>query len=152
MPRPKTTTTQQGKAYELFKRKLGPTAIFDILCEDFEEPVSARTLSTWIQGFKGLRPEVTNLDVPFEYHRMGEHELPWEADGYLMEMWAWAKEFWADLAEKLGDAVPAPPTVRQVRWWWRLHLVVLRQPSWMSMFGHRLTYGANCSKMYLVRR
>ena len=49
------------------------------------------------------RPLCLSLDAPFEYNRMGEYGLPWEAGGYLMEMWAWAREFWADLAEKLGD-------------------------------------------------
>lgn len=124
MPRPKASASQHGRAYELYQEKLGPTAIFDKLCEEFENPVSARTVSAWLGGFRNLAKELTDLDAPFEYHRMDEFGLPWEAGGYLMEMWAWAKEFWADLAEKLGDAEPPPPTVRQARWWWRVHLLV----------------------------
>ena len=115
---------QQGRAYELYQENLGPTAIFDKLCEGFEKPVSARTVSAWLRGFKELGKGVNDLDAPFEYHRMGEYGLPWEAGGYLMEMWAWAREFWADLAEKLGDTEPPHPTVRRACWWWRVHSLV----------------------------
>ena len=124
MPRPKASASQQGRAYELYQEKLGPTAIFEKLREEFENPISARTVSAWIRGFRNLTKELTDLDAPFEYHRMGEYGLPWEAGGYLMEMWAWAREFWADLAEKLGDPEPPLPTVRLARWWWRVHLLV----------------------------
>ena len=124
MPRPKGSALQQTRTYELYKEGLGPTAIFDKLCEDFEDPVSARTVSTWLRGFRELNDEVKNLDAPFEYHRMEEYGLPWEAGGYLMEMWAWIREFRADPAEKQEDPGASPPTVRQVRWWWRVHLVV----------------------------
>jgi hypothetical protein len=124
MPRPRASASQQVRAYKLRNDGLGATAIFEKLCSEFEDPVSARTISTWLRGFRDLTEEVTNLDAPFEYHRMGEYGLSWEAGGYLMEMWAWATGFWADLAEKLGDQVPPPPTVRKARWWWRIHLVV----------------------------
>ena len=70
MPRPKGSALQQTRTYELYKEGLGPTAIFDKLCEDFEDPVSARTVSTWLRGFRELNDEVKNLDAPFEYHRM----------------------------------------------------------------------------------
>ena len=41
-----------------------------------------------------------------------------------MEMWAWAREFWSDLYEKIGDPEPLPTTVRQASWWWRVHMMV----------------------------
>ena len=64
MPRPRSSSTQQARAYKLHSRGLGPTAIFETLCEDFDEDaVSARTISTWVKGFKGLSEEVTSLDV-----------------------------------------------------------------------------------------
>ena len=124
MPRPKAGTAQQGRAYQLYKEGLGPTAIFEKLCEEFEDPVSARTVSTWLRGFRGLGEEVTQLDNPFEWHRLKEYGLPWEAGGYLMEMWAWAREFWSDLAETLGEPEPPPTTVREFRWWWRVASLV----------------------------
>ena len=119
MPRPKASASQQGRAYQLYHDKLGPTAIFDKLCEEFENPVSARTVSAWMRGFRGLTEEVKKLDVPFEYHRMQEYGLPWEASRYVLRLWAFVTSMWPIFYKS------APrPTFREVRWWWRVHLAV----------------------------
>ena len=62
------------------------------------------------------------LDEPFEWHRLNEYGLPWEASGFLLEMWAYVKELSADLKWALDYSAPLPPpTVRQAHWWWRVH-------------------------------
>lgn len=115
MPRSKAHPEQHFSAYQLWRKGLGLTAI----CEELEkgfgtETVSERTVATWIRGYKSLHPETVDLDAPFEWHRMMEYALPWEASGFLLEMWWWVLE---NLYPKYGEK----PTVRSVRWWWRVH-------------------------------
>lgn len=142
MARPKASVSQQMRTYELYREGCGPTAIFNQLCEGFEDPVSARTVTAWLRGFRDLPKESTVVDARFEYHRMGEYGLPWDGGCYLMDMWAWAGEFWADLAGKLGDPEPPRPTVRLACWWWRVHLLVPEESRldvyvWAQAFSRR---------------
>ena len=148
MPRPRASSEQQLKAYKLYIGGVGPTAIWEALIEKFDDAVSQRTVSTWVRGFRDgtkAREEqgLTDLDVPFEWHRLEEYGLPWEASGYLIEMWAWYKEFWTSVATTLNRPEPPPPTVRQARWWWRVHLAVpemevqMNVYCWAEAFGRR---------------
>ena len=65
-------------------------------------------------------------DRPFEWHRLEEYGLPWEAGCYLLEIWSLAKS--RVLHEDSSDGerdVPFPePTVREALWWWRVHKAV----------------------------
>ena len=130
MPRPRASSRQQLDAFKLHKGGVGPSAIWEALVDGYGgDAVSLRTISTWVRGFKDsteAREErgVPDLDIPFEWHRLEEYGLPWEASGYLTEMWSWANEFWAVVAILLNKPKPALPTVRQARWWWRVHLAL----------------------------
>ena len=121
MPRPKANQDQQLLAYQLHKDGYGPTAILQKLREEFgdENTVSPRTVATWVKGFK---QRTHSLDAPFEWHRMEEYGLPWESSEYLLTMWRGYKE-------RTGSSAPlrvrSYPTVRQVRWWWRVHNAAL---------------------------
>ena len=68
-------------------------------------------------------------DQPFEWHRLEEYGLPWEASGYLLKMACFIQELETNLFRTLqiftSDTSPkVPPTVRQARWWWRVHQAV----------------------------
>ena len=58
------------------------------------------------------------LDEPFEWHRLEEYELPWEAGAYLLETWRIVMDGEINQFKELGQVLP---TVRQVKWWWRIH-------------------------------
>ncbi|MDA0735349.1 MAG: hypothetical protein O3A93_11645 [Chloroflexi bacterium] len=112
MPRPKANPAQELRAYQLHQDGYGPTAILQKLRQEFgdDNSVSSRTIATWVRNFK---LKTNTLDVPFEWHRMDEYAIPWEAGEYLLELWRRFKE--SQISENIQ------PTVRQVRWWWRVH-------------------------------
>jgi len=116
MGRPKVSENQRLRAYDLYLQRFGPSQIRKRLEEDFgelETVVSLRTVKNWIRQFKDIVEADKSLDVPFEWHRLEEYVLPWEASPYLLKMWAFVQE---------GGVIMPRPTFRQVRWWWRVHL------------------------------
>lgn len=116
MPRPKANPEQHWRAYQFYRNGLGQTAIYAELEKEFKDPVSERTVATWIKGFKTLREETVSLDSPFQWHLMEKYGLPWEASAYLLQMWAYY------VVRSLDNPKPEPPpTTRQVSWWWRVH-------------------------------
>ena len=107
--------------------------MWEALQNEFATPVSLRTITNWIQGFKRMPLDIASLDAPFRWHRMDEHELPWEGGAYILNMWVYAQEIWAEAQGQwpgwtfLGAPRENPwlpslptPTVREVRWWWRV--------------------------------
>ena len=91
-----------------------------------------RALQRLVHGMKvkldGSSEYVQALDRPFEWHRLEEYELPWEASWYLLRMAHSIQEYEAalDKAMNIGFQEPPPrrPTGRQVKWWWRVHQAV----------------------------
>lgn len=125
MARPRASLEQHMEAYELHRAGFGPSAIRKFLSDRFPgSVVSLRTITTWVGGFKGLRRETVDLDSPYQWLRLDEYGLPWESGAYLLGMWAEMNEYWAWVATDLDKPVRASPTVRQVLWWWRVHLAV----------------------------
>ena len=53
---------------------------------------------------------------------MGEYGLPWEASEYLMRMWVYYCEELVALSPRSGEPLVPPPSVRQMKWMWRVHL------------------------------
>ena len=45
------------------------------------------------------------LDEPFQWHRLGEYDLPWEASAFLLQMWGNVKELSRDLEWSLQSAM-----------------------------------------------
>jgi hypothetical protein len=58
------------------------------------------------------------LDRPFEWHRLEQYGLPWEAGSYLLEILKAPPEMPNYKLRRL-------PTAREARWWWRVHLADL---------------------------
>ena len=127
MGRPRASEKQRLWAYGLYRQGFKASAIHAQLEEDFgesnrwdelEDVVSLGTVKNWIRQFEGLGASATSLDEPFEWHRLEEYGLPWEAGEYLLGMWSFFKEG--------GVMRPTPPpSARQARWWWRVHLAAL---------------------------
>ena len=120
--------TQQDVAWNKFLLYGSrPSLILEDLIEEYnDEAVSLRTVSTWCKAFKERR---TEIDDPFEWHRLGEYrvkglDIPWEASRYILDMWHDIK---AGKHVNVGRIILAgvkkwpAPTVREVGWWWRVH-------------------------------
>lgn len=112
MPRPKTHHDQELFAYQQYKDGCGPSEILRNLKGKFGEKssVSTRTIATWIKRFKAGG---NSLDEEFEWHKIEEYGLPWEASQYLLELWRNFKEWQRDSGIQ--------PSARQLIWWWRIH-------------------------------
>ena len=88
MPRPRIDPQQEIYAYQLYVgsgRTLSAKALVEALEERFgsQEAARQRTVEKWRAGWK-VRP--VEADVPFEWHRMKEYGLPYEAGAYLVRM------------------------------------------------------------------
>ena len=119
MGRPKSSPDQQIRAWNLREQRgYGPAAILKTLETEFDSPVSERTVKNWIHEFKVLSDEkAEDLDSPFEWHRVEEYGLPWKSGAFLLEVWK-------QLTRSRQEPSTQMPTVRQARWWWRVHLAV----------------------------
>lgn len=123
MSRPKANPDQHMRAYSLWLSSRGPSEIFGSLVEEFEKPVSERTVNNWIKEFKALNPKTVSLDAPFEWHRMAafqEYGPSWEASDFIMEMLEMVHGFNEGLANIQGEVLRFRPTFREVIWWWRV--------------------------------
>ena len=60
-------------------------------------------------------------DERYEWQLMEECGLPDEASSFILEMLSWVREGGGDLdLDQLPEI--ARPTIRTVRWWWRVHM------------------------------
>ena len=101
------------------KRKLSYEAIADILSNDSEDGRKFDR-ATIYRAYKSM-PELP-IDAQFQWHKMDneEYDLPWEASAYLLELWRFTVERGVYSLEEMDL-----PTVREVRWRWRIHLADL---------------------------
>ena len=88
MPRPKIDPQQEIHAYQLYvgsDRTLSARALVEALEQRFgpQEAARLRTVEKWRADWKEKPIEA---DVPFEWHRMKEYGLPYEAGAYLLRM------------------------------------------------------------------
>ena len=90
-----------------------------------DDKVSRGTVAKYTKLFDNFDGTLRERYRPFEWHRLKDYELPWHSSAYLLDMWVRIQEYWADEDRALPPTVPRlPPTMRQVRWWWRVHLAV----------------------------
>jgi hypothetical protein len=118
MARLRDDEQQMVYAYAHFKAGVHTgSALSRLLEKQFEEnAISERQVRRWIAHFKKLDASVLRLDDPFEWHRLDDYGIPWEASHDLMGLWARAQ----DRRGATPDLPTSPPTVRQMRWWWRV--------------------------------
>ena len=115
MSRPVASPDQQVFAYTYFRRGFSARAILELLELNFDTPVSLRTVERWVNGFKSSgRDDAEFLDELFVWSRLDEYPgIPWEASSLILRMTQYSAEHWT-----------RRPTVRQARWWWRVHLAL----------------------------
>lgn len=93
----------------------------DHIMGELDPPVSRGAVAKYTREYDNLPERARTAFMPFEWHRLEEYSLPWEASAYLLEMWA----FFTAGRVYIAVTPPQPvPTVREVRWWWRVHLAV----------------------------
>ena len=109
------------RAYQLWVKRLNAAAISRKLQEEFDNPKDVSTVRRWIRSkFSSMGDkEEANPDAPFEWHRMDEYGLPWEASQSLLTLWSDDRRT-AGIVRDYEDIQLTPPTVRRVRWWWRV--------------------------------
>ena len=82
------------------------------------------SIQKYSREYDDLDQSKKDLDDPFEWHRLEDYGLPWEAGSYLLSMWREIQELRAQLNLTHLIIPGRAPTVRQARWWWRMHLAV----------------------------
>ena len=133
MARPRKYQEHKLEAYAFFQhhkadhggdpaKVLATDVQVDLETEHPNGTASYRLIADWVKEFKGQDEWQALLDSPFEWHRLREYELPWDASEFLLQMWAYYRELTRDLEWALKYSGPQPvPTVRQAHWWWRVH-------------------------------
>jgi len=80
MGRPKASAQQEYFAHQKYWEAMSPKAILIAIETEFEEPVSLSTVERWCKGFRqSATPQDKLMNSPFQWERMAEVELPWEA-------------------------------------------------------------------------
>ena len=94
------------------------------------------SIAKYTKEYDGLSQEKKNLDNAFQWNRLVEYGLPWEAGDYLLGMWQEVRELWAMLS-KFGyyRGEERRPSVREAVWWWRVHLAVPEMEVKMNVYG-----------------
>ena len=134
MARPVDDAGQILFAYAQYKKGVYTgAALWRKLVEQFgDKAKTERQVRRWIEHFKELDASTSGLDDPFEWHRLEEYGLPWQSGEFLLSLWARIRSgeiFKVALVESDLELIdesqhPPIPTVRQVRWWWSVHLAV----------------------------
>jgi hypothetical protein len=100
---------------------------FSDVCPD--ESLSRGATAKYVKKYDNLLESIKQGYAPFEWHKPEWYGIPTEANGFLLNMWAFSLEHGTD-----RELPPASqdgyllPTVRQVRWWWRVHLAAPDAP------------------------
>src|SRR5919106_6757074 len=126
MPRPRKYSNHKLEAYGLYqqrKAKGEDVSALDLQVEleelHPEGTASYRLIADWVREFKQQDEWQALLDSPFQWHRIEEYGLPWECGRYVLDLYLKSSRY-GDPERNVNYVVA--PSVRQVRWWWRIHL------------------------------
>ena len=110
--------------------------------ESMDDAPSIHTIELWISEFKKLPPLADALDRGYKWSDFGG-DLPWKAADYVNTMAEYVRLRYMDNVRQAhirnpkkvmrrieteaeaimrGEATHKYPTVREVMWWWRVHL------------------------------
>lgn len=107
-----------GAIIEFVRADKGASEIYRMMSSDPNYKTRVPELRTLQRAVADIRGKLTQLDQPFVWHRIEEYDLPWEASAYLLEMWRMVMNGEMTRFNERGQSVP---TVRQAKWWWRIH-------------------------------
>lgn len=138
--RPRADAEQYRRASDLyFGGIMSSTEIWTFLTEEFEDSdvgrsaASERTVARWVQEFRETGKG--EADAPFRWHRLDEYDrrgygIAWETSPAILEKDVYFQEHLAETQR------PAPLSVRQLRWWHRVHMAApdigLNDSFWLS--------------------
>ena len=153
MPRPPKYPEHKLEAYGYYQNRKADSGgvaasvstvdvLVDLEAEHPEGMASYRLIANWVREFKQQDEWQTLLDSPFQWHRMQEYGLPWEASRIVVDLLDMVEEhraqvqaFHRDSGRKLLFALGSRrPTARQIRWCWRVHQAA---PEIGTEVGHR---------------
>ena len=84
---------------------------------DFEGRLpQLRTLQRVVSDIRG---SMTINDGEFRWGNLDDYDIPWEASEYLLDLWVFAKRGRYKSYSKFENPLLS---VREVKWWWRVHL------------------------------
>lgn len=78
-------------------------------------PPHRNTIQKYTSEYDALPDVEKAKDLPIDWTRLNDYDIPWEASGQLLDFWK---------RTTFGKFSVAPlnphPTARQVKWWWRV--------------------------------
>ena len=119
---------QMAKTLVLFGLSFGPTAIHSKLCEEFQEPVTLKTVKNWLADFRRTPKDIDGRETAiakflerfasFTWGDIGQYEIPWEASEFIARL----------LVENVDSSISKGTWYRdltriEVSWIYRFHLV-----------------------------
>ena len=137
MPRPRKYDLQKLEAYSIYTlRKAAGEDVsaldiqVDLEVEHPEGTASYRLITNWVREFKTRDEGQVLLDSPFQWHLCQSYGIPWEAGPFLLEMCYVMQHidlqtdgnFEHTTEDGLTVGLIHLPLVREVVWWWRIHL------------------------------
>ena len=134
MPSRQYNEDKRFRAYQLSKDGFGPTTIQQVLVEEFENKnppeqampaVKLRTVKNWLKEFRDL--ETLDLDTPADWGKLEAYDIPENALGPLLQLWS-------------VYGIEGRPTIRMVKWWWRVHLALPDEPLGQVVLGLALHF------------
>lgn len=113
MGRPKASAQQEFFAHQKYWEGMSPKAILIAIETEFEEPVSLSTVERWCKRLRqSATPQDKLMNSPFQWERMAEVGLPWEAGEWLMQHYSRTPILLLN---------PIYPTFNYMVWCWRVH-------------------------------
>lgn len=141
MPQAKITDDQRLAIFSLRKDEKGQLRSIDKIRKYMEErwnkgkgpkPPARRTIANYVKIYDDLKTEIKLRGRPFEWHKLEEYGLPWEASKVILQAHQWMQanylnqvEHYKSLPNAIGEIYRPEFTVRQARWVWRISQALL---------------------------
>lgn len=107
MPRPRLSHDKIDAIQRLRAKGMSIDKI-EIEMEENNAAVSRGAVAKYAKEWDDRDEADKRLERRVDWNKLEDYGLPWESSSFLLEVWA--------------EHISSPPTVRDVKWWWRLHL------------------------------